>query len=503
MNPSDQELLKTYAESRVQSAFAVLVQRHLPLVYAVARRQVGGDAQLAADVAQSVFTALAQKAGNVSACPSLSGWLIRATHFAASDVVRKERRRRAREWEAHMHQLDSADDSVPVDPERLRGAVDAALTALPQRDRDAVTLRFFEAHGFAAIGEKLRISEDAARMRVDRALARLRQQLERAGVRTSAALLITTMADAGTGFVPPELTGQIARTAVGSVASAGLFPVWPLTSAVVATVALTVGGLWLNHSSAGALHEMERRRVSALTALERAEGELRARREVLRAAEEDNAQLQNAFKNSSFAAIVNPGLNRMAFVVDTSGSMRDPKSGYVHAIVSETMESTLLARPEAREFYLLDTDGRSIASASGRVWFKNDPEGRAEATTALRTYNQDSMSNPVPGIESALNLLDGLRDPRSHLEIMVLGDEHVGRRDAATAQLDRINATDNTGRRQVKISAVAFPTWLGAPAPERWQHEKPPTFILFERLMREIAARHGGSYSDVADLNAR
>lgn len=181
----------------------------------------------------------------------------------------------------------------------------------------------------------------------------------------------------------------------------------------------------------------------------------------------------------------------------------DSRTESAFALVAETLESTLLARPEANEFYLLDTDGRSITSASGRVWLKNDPEGRAEALAALRTYNRDSMSDPVPGIESALVLLDGLRDPRSHLEIVVFGDEHVGRRDAATAQLERINAADHTGRRQVKVSAVAFPTWLSAPEPERWQHQKPATFLAYERLMRDIATRHGGSFSDVANLNTR
>lgn len=502
MNPSDHELLKSYAETRGQHAFALVVQRHLPLVYRVAKRQVGGDAQWAADVAQSVFCDLARKARTVSDRNSLSGWLIRATHFAASDIVRKERRRRAREWEAHRHQLDSTDDSVPVDPERLRGAVDAALAALPERDRDAVALRFLDGEGFATIGEKLRISEDAARMRVDRALARLRQQLERTGIRTSAALVITTMADAGTGFVPPELAGQITRVALGGAVPATSGLIWTLSGAMVATLTLTVGTLWLNRASAAAWREMEARRLPALAAVERAEDEWRSLRAVLRAAEEDNAQLQSALQNSTFTAIMNPGVNRMAFVVDTSGSMRDPKNGYMHDIVTQTLESTLLDRPAAKEFYLLDSDGRSIGSARGLVWFKNDPDGRAEAMTTLRTYSRDSVSNPVPGIESALTILDGLRDPRSHLEIVVLGDEHVGRRDAAMAQLERINAADPSGRRQVKISAVAFPTWLSAPAPERWQQEKPPTFRSYERLMREIATRHGGTFSDVADLKS-
>src|SRR3954471_3896988 len=104
----DAELLRRYAAEKSEEAFAALVQRHLNLVYSVALRQVNGDAHLAEDVAQQVFTALARKAAALAERPALSGWLYRSTRFAASDIVRVERRRRGRESEAHtMHELSS------------------------------------------------------------------------------------------------------------------------------------------------------------------------------------------------------------------------------------------------------------------------------------------------------------------------------------------------------------------------------------------------------------
>ncbi len=48
----DAELLRQYVEARSEGAFAELVQRHLPMVYSAALRQVGGDAELAKNVAQ-------------------------------------------------------------------------------------------------------------------------------------------------------------------------------------------------------------------------------------------------------------------------------------------------------------------------------------------------------------------------------------------------------------------------------------------------------------------
>ena len=84
----DSELLRRYAEARSQDAFAELVQRHLTLVYSTALRQAGGDAHLAQDVTQMVFTDLARKAAALARRPVLAGWLHTSTRFAAAKVVR-------------------------------------------------------------------------------------------------------------------------------------------------------------------------------------------------------------------------------------------------------------------------------------------------------------------------------------------------------------------------------------------------------------------------------
>ena len=89
---NDLDLLQDYARSGSQSAFTRLVERHLPLVWSTARRQVG-DAHLAEDIAQQVFSLLAQKAADLSAEVILSGWLYRTTTHVAARVLRGEQRR--------------------------------------------------------------------------------------------------------------------------------------------------------------------------------------------------------------------------------------------------------------------------------------------------------------------------------------------------------------------------------------------------------------------------
>ena len=96
----DAQLIRQYAAERSEAAFAELVRRHLKMVYAAALRQVNGDTHLAEDVAQSVFTDLARKAGKLQHDGSIAGWLYASTRFAAANAVRAEARRRAREQAA-------------------------------------------------------------------------------------------------------------------------------------------------------------------------------------------------------------------------------------------------------------------------------------------------------------------------------------------------------------------------------------------------------------------
>src|SRR5213595_1088127 len=120
----DAELLRRYSEDRSEEAFAELVRRHVNLVHSAALRQVNGDAHLAADVAQLVFTDLARKAGALAGHRVLAGWLFTSTRFAASKLVRGERRRHSREQEAQLMQELTRDSAAPLDWDRVRPILD-------------------------------------------------------------------------------------------------------------------------------------------------------------------------------------------------------------------------------------------------------------------------------------------------------------------------------------------------------------------------------------------
>ena len=182
----DATLLHRYAAEKSEAAFAALVQRHVDLVYGAALRRTGGDAHLAADVAQQVFTAVARDAGRLARHPALSAWLHTATRNAALNLMISENRRRARERQAVELEAVTAGAAPAPEWERVRAVIDAAIDELSEPDRVAVVMRFLERHPFARIGAALRISEDAARMRTDRALEKLRSALARRGITSTA-----------------------------------------------------------------------------------------------------------------------------------------------------------------------------------------------------------------------------------------------------------------------------------------------------------------------------
>jgi RNA polymerase sigma factor (sigma-70 family) len=218
---NDSELLQSYADAGSEAAFTELVVRYVDLVHSAAIRQVGGDAHLAEDVTQSVFLDLARKASSLSRRPALVGWLYTSTRFAAAKAVRTERRRHDREQQAYSMQ-ELIDSSPGADWDRLRPALDDAMHELSEADRVALLLRYFEGRQLAEVGAKLGLKEDAARMRVGRALDKLRGILARRGVTTTVAALATTLGTQAIQAAPAGLAAAVSSTAlVGAAASAG------------------------------------------------------------------------------------------------------------------------------------------------------------------------------------------------------------------------------------------------------------------------------------------
>ncbi len=217
----DAELLRRFRETGCEEAFAEMVKRHVDLVYSVAFRQVGYDVQLARDISQEVFVALARKAGRFEDEVVLTGWLYRCARFEAHRAMRSEHRRRIREQEAQkMHDINDDAIGSGTDWEEVRPLLDKAISELHEKDRDAICLRFFESRSFSDIGAKLKLSENASRMRVNRAIDKLSALLARDGIKSTSAALGVVVAGQASVAAPAGLSVSIAQGALAGIASA-------------------------------------------------------------------------------------------------------------------------------------------------------------------------------------------------------------------------------------------------------------------------------------------
>lgn len=237
MNAADQ--LAAYRRTGSDKAFAELVRRYANLVYSVAKRRVN-DGPLAEDVTQTVFSRLAKAPPTLRSEGELAAWLHRTATHAAIDAWRSEIRRRAREQEAAL--IQSIPDNDTRLWEELSPHLDEALDTLNEGDRQVLLLRFFERKPMCEVGRALGVSEDAAKMRVSRAIDRLRQRLSVRGVTCGVALLAPALTARAAEAAPAQLLARLA--AIELITPTG--GVWTelvsrLTAPKVAVGAATVG----------------------------------------------------------------------------------------------------------------------------------------------------------------------------------------------------------------------------------------------------------------------
>lgn len=176
---SDWDLLRAYVDQGSEDAFAELVSRHLDMVYAACRRQAR-DASLAEEATQAVFVILARKARGLHAGVVLPSWLYRVARYAVMNARKAEARRQYHERRAAQMRAERC--KIETEWMRLEPLLDQGVSALGEKDRAAIVLRYFEHRSLKEVGEALETTEAAAQMRVTRALAKLRGFFSRRGI---------------------------------------------------------------------------------------------------------------------------------------------------------------------------------------------------------------------------------------------------------------------------------------------------------------------------------
>lgn len=176
---SDEALLERLAQRTDEQALSELYDRYQALMYGLALR-ITRDTAMAQDAVQEAFIGVWRNASKYSASKaSVRTWILSITHHRAIDLIR---RRRAT---AAIPEDDAPGDAFTapdVWPDVVRAvdaaAVRVALGALPDLQRQAIEMAYFDGLTQTEIADKTGAPLGTVKSRVRLGLMQLRRELE-------------------------------------------------------------------------------------------------------------------------------------------------------------------------------------------------------------------------------------------------------------------------------------------------------------------------------------
>jgi hypothetical protein len=174
------------------------------------------------------------------------------------------------------------------------------------------------------------------------------------------------------------------------------------------------------------------------------------------------------------------------FVIDTSGSMFQGPWQLVLRKISET----LAVYPKVKGIQVMNDEGKYMFSSYAGKWIPDSPAIRKNIISRLANWNPYSDSSPVEGITEAINTF---YEPGRKISIYVYGDDFPrGQVEAVARYVDRLNRSDASGQRLVRIHAVGFPTQFAGGQDRNGNR--------FANLMRALTERNGGTFVALTTL---
>jgi RNA polymerase sigma factor (sigma-70 family) len=177
--PTDTSLMARIAVGD-ERALQMVYERYSPLVYGLARRVTASPAH-AEEITQEVFVYLWQNPDRFDADRgTLRAFVGALAHRRSVDEVRRNSRRSAREDRVGNDATNLELPEIGDDLERSQTAerVRAAVSSLPDQQREAVLLAYFGGCTFRQVAERLGIPEGTAKSRLRLGLSKLAVLLE-------------------------------------------------------------------------------------------------------------------------------------------------------------------------------------------------------------------------------------------------------------------------------------------------------------------------------------
>jgi len=225
----DGELLTRFTETKDEAAFELLVRRHGPMVFGVARRLVRNE-HTAEDVLQATFLALARQATSLRNKQSIAAWLYRV-------AVRISLRARQRILVTAPIVASVSDNSNAFEQREVKTAIDSAIDRLPEKLRRAVVLCYVSGHSTEEASRLLDCPKGTILSRLAAAREKLQTELKRKGITVSAVTLSAVLTS--------ELNSASLPVALVAIAMKAAGPTAALTPIVITLAQGAVAMSWI------------------------------------------------------------------------------------------------------------------------------------------------------------------------------------------------------------------------------------------------------------------
>ncbi|MDG1806409.1 MAG: sigma-70 family RNA polymerase sigma factor [Pirellulaceae bacterium] len=211
---SDHELLSMFQHSADANAFAVLVQRHHGMVFAVAKRMLGCP-HAAEDVVQATFLVLVKDVRKIRKLQSFVSWLYGVAYRISARSVRQRARTTVSTLVDQV--MVTADPLEELNAQFEQEIVFDALHRLPESVRAPLVLRYLKGKTNQQVAAELNLSETAVEGRLKRGRKQLRLQLARKGVTYGLGIGILSLVQReALATVLPELVSKTLATSLGA-----------------------------------------------------------------------------------------------------------------------------------------------------------------------------------------------------------------------------------------------------------------------------------------------
>ena len=262
---TDAELLQRFVNKHDDLAFAIIVERHSAMVWAVCKGILRNH-HAAEDAFQATFLVLARRGQTIVPRERLASWLFGVARKTAIKARSLGAIRRSREVSTEGVSEPAASDSKP--DEELRELIDREIASLPEKYRSVILLCDIKGKTRKEAALELGAPEGSIAGWQSRGRELLTKRLVRRGIVVTSITLVSLLIKAGEAFAVTTISSQtlssakgcgVGRSAISSTVSllsekviSLLFWTKIKSLAVVGVTVLFAVGLagWMNHSMA-------------------------------------------------------------------------------------------------------------------------------------------------------------------------------------------------------------------------------------------------------------